>query len=95
MQNTAANMEIEKPGKHLDDVARVCGRGKLIRDCFDMLIFASALDHSVDEAGTVRAKNPRDAHDQMPPDRAKPGSSFNRRQFGGRRTQIEEAGRPS
>src|ERR1700730_3271080 len=95
MQNAPVNMEIEKPGKHLDDVQRVGGRGKFIRDCFDMFVFASPLDHAIDEARPIRAEYPGDPHNKMSPNPAKPGSSFSIRQGDRGRAYIEGAGRPS
>src|SRR6266699_640692 len=59
---------ITDPGynQHLGDVVRVSGRGKFVCDCIDFFIFLRPLDHSVNETGTVRSKNPRDADDEMP-----------------------------
>src|SRR5437899_11395065 len=52
--------------QHFGDVVRISGRGKFVRDCIDFFIFLRPLDHSVNETRTVRSKNPRDAHDEMP-----------------------------
>ena len=66
MQDAAFDVPVEKLWQRPGDVVRISRRGELVRDCFDTLVFLCLLDHCVDKTGTIRAKNPGNAHHEIP-----------------------------
>src|SRR5205807_9188830 len=66
MQDAAFDLPVEKLWQRPGDVLRISRRGELVRDCFDALVFLCLLDHCVDKTGTIRPKNPGNAHHEIP-----------------------------